>query len=90
MLKLYRICTEGTGEMRAKAIAATAAKFEDFTALAATGYYDSKAEDALVLEIFTDDKREDDIKALAARIRVVNKQACVLVQILDAAYWMAI
>lgn len=74
-MKLYKIYTENKN--RSELVECTCQYFENFTILAATGYWFGKSEHGIVIEIVAD--AESEIYNLAWDIRKLLKQDTVLV-----------
>jgi hypothetical protein len=75
MDKVYRIYTEDLD--RDAVLKLATAKFESFTLQPTTGYFKGKAEQSIVIEIV--DAKQDEVEALARKIRKINGQKSVLV-----------
>lgn len=75
MTTIYRIYTENKNQRRIVRLAS--ASFESFTVQPTTGYYRTKRERSIVLEIIG--ARQSAVDALAERIRRMNGQKSVLI-----------
>lgn len=74
----YRILTENKNKTQIAEIVSR--RFEGFTLLDGQGYWKGNSEGSLVVEIDCDKKKEKDIRFIAQRIKLANKQEAVLVQ----------
>jgi hypothetical protein len=72
---LYRIYTENVGHTNAEYLAKKA--FDAITVIQGIGYWKREREESVIIEILTDDC--EGVKALAERIRKMNKQEAVLI-----------
>jgi len=79
MHKVYRIYTEDLN--RAAILQLSGEQFQSFTLQTTTGYYQGRAEESVVLEIVQ--ATEEEVLALAKRIRHLNGQKSVLVMGLE-------
>ena len=76
---LYRIITEDRNRYDTEQLVSD--HFSDFTLIGATGFWQGKLEDSLIIEINTDVLNAGyRIGVLAKLIKVQNKQEAVLVQ----------
>jgi hypothetical protein len=76
---LYRIQTEDIN--RPDIIKIVGEFFDGFTIIPAIGYYRGIQENSITIEIIAvnSDMVQNQIKAIAAAIRILNKQECVLI-----------
>jgi hypothetical protein len=73
--KIYRIYTEQKNKREIISLAAR--RFESFTIQPTTGYYRTKAENSIVLEIVGASER--DVSQLALHIKKMNGQKSILI-----------
>jgi hypothetical protein len=76
---IHRIYTEN--KRRATMVRAISKQIENFTLQPTTGYYRSKPEKSIVLQIVG--AKESKVKWLAERIQEINRQVSVLVSTLN-------
>jgi len=77
---LYRIITENIN--KAKIIELITKYFDGFTLIEGQGYWRGKSEKTLIIEIMTTGCIS--VKRLASRIKSLNNQESVLIQIIEA------
>ncbi len=76
---LYRIITEDISKFKTeKTIDLVSKFFRGFTVIKATGFWNGRAEDSLIIEIQTDNKT--DVLWLANQIKLQNNQDSILIQ----------
>lgn len=78
-MKLFKIYTEDKNREQIEEILSIG--FDGFTVIRAKGFYEGASENALVIEIYTDNA--ELVRALASTIRRRNKQDSVLVAAFD-------
>jgi len=85
---IYRIYTENINK---HAIEKLVSDFYDgYTIIEATGYWQSKKEKSLIIEILVYGEHEETIiNAIAVQIKKINSQQGVLVAEIDCNHWLA-
>lgn len=74
---LYRIYTEDKNRETIAGIVGN--YFPGFTLISATGYWNGKAEQSLIVEIVGERHHGLDVRAIAHQIKAINKQEAVLI-----------
>lgn len=82
-MKIFRIYTEATGDLAARAEREIARKFDAFSVFRCKGYWAGAHEESIVFEILESESSRSIVLAAAENIKLGNKQEAVLVTVSD-------
>ena len=85
---VYRIYTENINKHTIEKLVSDF--YDGYTIIEAKGYWQSKKERSLIIEILTDGEYEETIiNSIAVQIKKINSQQGVLVAKIDCNHWLA-